>query len=119
LTVLSLRGNQLRELPPSVGKLSNLKELNLSQNGLRYLPYEILELFSDTSRLNSLHLHPNLFHEPQFPPSDEDVREEEIQQWAWEQNKAKPSPRCYMCRVSRSAKAILAYTMEDHIQNQD
>lgn len=81
LTVLSLRGNQLRELPPSVGKLSNLKELNLSQNGLRYLPYEILELFSDTSRLNSLHLHPNLFHEPQFPPSDEDVREEEIQQY--------------------------------------
>jgi Leucine-rich repeat (LRR) protein len=78
LTVLSLRGSQLYELPLSVGKLSNLKELNLSQIGLRYLPYEILELFSDTGRLNSLHLHPNLFHEPEFPPSDEGVKDEEV-----------------------------------------
>lgn len=81
LTVLSLRANQLRELPPNISKLSNLKELNLSQNGLRYLPYEILELFSDTSRLTSLHLHPNLFHEPQFPPSEEDVKEEQEVQY--------------------------------------
>lgn len=80
LTVLSLRGNRLRELPPGVGRLSNLKELNLSQNGLRYLPHEILELFSEKSRLNTLHLHPNLFHEPQFPVSEADVeKEEEVQ----------------------------------------
>lgn len=66
LTVLSLRANLLEELPPSISKLRKLKELNLSQNRLCYLPFEILELFLDTSRLQSLHLHPNPFYEPRF-----------------------------------------------------
>ncbi|CZR58639.1 uncharacterized protein PAC_08531 [Phialocephala subalpina] len=80
LTVLSLRGNQFEELPPGIGKLSNLKELNISQNSLRSLPFEILDLFSDTSRLNSLNLHPNPFYQPQFPPDHEaDKQEEELQ----------------------------------------
>lgn len=72
LTVLSLRGNQFEELPPGIGKLANLKELNLSQNCLRCLPFEILDLFSNTSRLNSLSLHPNPFYQPQFLPNPED-----------------------------------------------
>lgn len=66
LTVLSLRANQLDEVPPSIGNLTRLKELSLSQNGLRYLPYEILSLLSDKARLQSLQLHPNHFHEPEF-----------------------------------------------------
>lgn len=67
LTVLSLRANQLDEVPPGIGNLKGLKELSLSQNGLRYLPYEILNLLSDNARLQSLQLHPNHFHEPEFP----------------------------------------------------
>ncbi|CCU81512.1 hypothetical protein BGHDH14_bgh03573 [Blumeria hordei DH14] len=66
LHVLSLRGNLFHELPPMIGNLFNLKELNLSQNGLRYLPYEILNLFSEDCSLETLHLHPNLFYEPQL-----------------------------------------------------
>ncbi|KUJ13776.1 uncharacterized protein LY89DRAFT_590708 [Mollisia scopiformis] len=81
LIVLSLRGNQFEELPPGIGKLSSLKELNLSQNSLRCLPFEILELFSDTSRLNSLNLHPNPFYQPEVPPNPEDDRQEEESQY--------------------------------------
>lgn len=78
LTALSLRANQLHELPPGIGNLTKLKELNLSQNGLRYLPYEILDLLSKTARLQSLHLHPNIFHEPIIPVG-ETVEEAEVQ----------------------------------------
>jgi len=77
LTVLSLRDNEIQELPPSIGKLQRLRELNLSQNGLRYLPYEILDLLTETCDLSSLHLHPNLFHEAQFPNSG-DMEVEEV-----------------------------------------
>ncbi|KAL5330760.1 hypothetical protein ACEPPN_000281 [Leptodophora sp. 'Broadleaf-Isolate-01'] len=76
LTVLSLRDNEIHELPPSIGKLQRLRELNLSQNGLRYLPYEILDLLTETSDLSSLSLHPNMFHEAQFPDNGEMVVEE-------------------------------------------
>jgi hypothetical protein len=79
LTVLSLRGNRLQELPPGIGKLTNLKELNLSQNCLRSLPFEILDLLSDTSRLDTLYIHPNPFHEPQFPPTQETEEVEDVQ----------------------------------------
>ncbi|KAL2065564.1 hypothetical protein VTL71DRAFT_3234 [Oculimacula yallundae] len=71
LTVLSLRDNEIHELPPSIGKLQRLRELNLSQNGLRYLPYEILDLLTQSSDLSSLSLHPNKFHEAQFPDNGE------------------------------------------------
>ncbi|TQS34828.1 hypothetical protein Golomagni_04778 [Golovinomyces magnicellulatus] len=67
LEVLSLRGNLIHELAPGIGNLLNLKELNLSQNGLKYLPFEILNLISEKGSLESLSLHPNLFYEPQFP----------------------------------------------------
>jgi hypothetical protein len=79
LAVLSLRGNKLQELPPGIGKLTNLKELNLSQNRLPYLPFEILDLFSDTSRLNTLHIHPNPFFVPQSPPTQATEEVEEVQ----------------------------------------
>ena len=70
LRVLSLRGNKLRELPPAIGRLHKLTELNISQNSLQYLPFEILDLFSDTSRLQSFQIHPNLLHE-RLRPSQE------------------------------------------------
>ncbi|KAH7381881.1 hypothetical protein BKA64DRAFT_749346 [Cadophora sp. MPI-SDFR-AT-0126] len=76
LTVLSLRDNEIHELPPSIGKLKRLRELNLSQNGLRYLPYEILDLLTNDCDLSSLHLHPNMFHEAQFPDSGQMETEE-------------------------------------------
>jgi hypothetical protein len=67
LNVLSLRINAFEELPPGIGNLHNLRELNISQNRLRYLPFEILDLFSSHSNLENLQLHPNPFFEPQFP----------------------------------------------------
>lgn len=75
LAVLSLRGNQLNELPPGIGKLRNLRELNISHTALRYLPYEILDLFSEDSRLQNLQVHPNPFFEP--TPSTDPERDEE------------------------------------------
>jgi len=80
LTVLSLRGNKIHEVPPAIGRLHNLKELNLSQNGLQYLPYEILDLFSIDSRLQSFQIHPNLFYEPRLPPK-KDIEEDEESQY--------------------------------------
>lgn len=65
LTVLSLRHNDLQEIPPGIGKLSSLKELNVSQNSLNYLPYEILELVSENGCLRNFQIHPNPFFEPQ------------------------------------------------------
>ncbi|GKT96451.1 leucine-rich repeat domain-containing protein [Colletotrichum tofieldiae] len=46
LTVLSLRGCRLRELPPAIGKMRSLRTLNLAQNLLRYLPAELLDLMA-------------------------------------------------------------------------
>ncbi|KAI0428362.1 hypothetical protein F5Y09DRAFT_343723 [Xylaria sp. FL1042] len=70
LTYLSLRNNKISELPPSIGNLRNLRELNLSLNRLRYLPGELLRLLEYPSRLSSLHVHPNPFHQPEsVPPS--------------------------------------------------
>jgi len=65
LTVLSLRGNALGEIPPAIGKLGNLEELNVSQNALSFLPYELLELITQSQKLKKLFLHPNPFYEPQ------------------------------------------------------
>lgn len=74
LTALSLRDNCIQELPPNIGKLSKLRELNLAQNNLRFLPFEILDLFLDTARLDRLLLHPNPFYEPEYP-EDEQIGE--------------------------------------------
>ncbi|KAG8406740.1 hypothetical protein J3459_013990 [Metarhizium acridum] len=63
LTILSLRGNKLTEIPPAIAKLRNLKQLNVSQNRLRSLPAELLDLFG--KNLGDLVLHPNPFFEPE------------------------------------------------------
>ena len=72
LTVLSLRANRIYELPPGIGKLRNLMELNISQNGLQYLPFEILDLFSEEHRLQTFTIHPNLFYEALFPEKEQE-----------------------------------------------
>ncbi|KFH47462.1 Plant intracellular Ras-group-related LRR protein-like protein [Hapsidospora chrysogenum ATCC 11550] len=64
LTTLSLRGNQLEEVPPAIGRLCNLQELNISQNRLRHLPIEILDLLDTDCKLQSLIVHPNPFLKP-------------------------------------------------------
>jgi hypothetical protein len=67
ISVLSLRNNDLVELPSTIGKLRHLCELNVANNRLRFLPYEILGLLSGPhSKLNSLQLHPNPFYEPRL-----------------------------------------------------
>lgn len=63
LRVLSLRGNNLKELPPAIGKLRALEELNVGNNRLAYLPYELLDLIRAPSRLAILSLHPNPYVE--------------------------------------------------------
>ncbi|TAQ88561.1 hypothetical protein B7494_g3084 [Chlorociboria aeruginascens] len=70
LVFLTLRGNMFQELPPRIGSLRNLTELNIAQNALRYLPFEFLELFAPTSNLRVLHLHPNPFYEPNTSSSE-------------------------------------------------
>lgn len=46
LTVLSLRGNNITEILPSIMSLVNLRELDLADNQLNYLPYELMCLNS-------------------------------------------------------------------------
>ncbi|KAJ7180634.1 hypothetical protein C8R46DRAFT_1070055 [Mycena filopes] len=44
LTVLSLRGNNIKIIPPEIRDCVNLSTLNISNNAIQYLPAEILEL---------------------------------------------------------------------------
>ncbi|CAH7670498.1 expressed protein [Phakopsora pachyrhizi] len=46
LQVLTLRANQLTELPESIGDLISLTQLNISYNQLRFLPSSVLRLKS-------------------------------------------------------------------------
>lgn len=52
--MLSLRNNQLTELPHSIGKLKNLTEMNISLNKLRWLPFELLHLVGGEGKLINL-----------------------------------------------------------------
>lgn len=70
VTVLSLRSNHLVELPSAIGKLRRLVELNIANNNLHFLPYEILQIFSEPSKLHSLTWHPNPFYEPDIPEAN-------------------------------------------------
>jgi hypothetical protein len=70
VTVLSLRSNSLVELPSAIGKLRRLVELNIANNHLHFLPYGILQIFSEPSELHSLTWHPNPFYEPDIPEAD-------------------------------------------------
>ncbi|KAK8061406.1 hypothetical protein PG994_007772 [Apiospora phragmitis] len=64
LSVLSLRNTQMAELPPVIGKLRNLKTVNVSLTRLRYLPAELLDLMTYEGKLKELIVHPNPFHQP-------------------------------------------------------
>lgn len=88
LTVLSLRtflsrfsllyiyqvigGNQLTYIPPEICRLINLRELNISQNRLPYIPSEMRDM-----KLSKLQLNPNPFlAEPSFsrvPSASRDI----------------------------------------------
>ncbi|KZF19259.1 hypothetical protein L228DRAFT_251375 [Xylona heveae TC161] len=54
LTILNLRYNYLSELHPAIANLTNLEELHLDGNDLRYLPYEILKLLGKDGKLRRL-----------------------------------------------------------------
>lgn len=51
LSVLSVRDNQLISLLPSISHLRNLVELNLSNNCLQWLPYELKKLAINPNQL--------------------------------------------------------------------
>ncbi|KAF6803276.1 leucine Rich Repeat family protein [Colletotrichum musicola] len=63
LTVLSLRGCRLEELPPGIGRMRSLRSLNLAQNLLRCLPAELLHLMAAPCSLRELLLQGNHFFE--------------------------------------------------------
>ncbi|TQN64799.1 CCR4-NOT transcription complex subunit 6 [Colletotrichum shisoi] len=73
LTVLSLRGCRLRELPPAIGKMRSLRTLNLAQNLLRSLPAELLRLMAAPSSLEELLLQGNHFFQAAERPHLADV----------------------------------------------
>lgn len=73
LSVLSLRANKIQEIPPAIGRLTSLTELNVAQNNLQHLPFEILNLFSEDSKLMSFQIHPNPFHAAQLPKDEDQV----------------------------------------------
>ncbi|KAJ4380357.1 hypothetical protein N0V86_004668 [Didymella sp. IMI 355093] len=54
LTSLTLRGNNIEELPPQIRQLSNLRELDVSLNKLQYLPFELLEMLAPHGKLERL-----------------------------------------------------------------
>ncbi|KAK3298571.1 uncharacterized protein B0H64DRAFT_78316 [Chaetomium fimeti] len=64
LTLLSLRANNLDQIPPAIGKLTNLEALNLGQNFIRVFPGEMLNLLHRGSKLRNLGFQPNRFWQP-------------------------------------------------------
>ncbi|KLO13257.1 hypothetical protein SCHPADRAFT_371784 [Schizopora paradoxa] len=62
LVTLSLRANQLAEIPPLISGLRNLREFNVANNKLRYLPSEIMDL-----KLTSLSVEMNPFFKLEDP----------------------------------------------------
>jgi hypothetical protein len=64
LTLKSVTGqNALTEIPPAIGRLVNLRELNLANNKLRFLPSEMLQL----RNLKVFSVEMNLLPEPPNP----------------------------------------------------
>ncbi len=64
ITVLSLRNNRLVRMPSAIGQLSNLKELNIAQNGIKWLPWEMLDLFHCRGSHRQITTRPNLLVDP-------------------------------------------------------
>jgi hypothetical protein len=71
--VMFLGQNKLTSLPPAICKLSRLRELNIANNRLSYLPAEIQDLC-----LDSLHLYPNPFITPPPAPESPDNQQTHI-----------------------------------------
>jgi hypothetical protein len=75
--------------------------LNLSQNGLQYLPFEILDLFSEGHRLQSFIIHPNPFYEPRYP--DQKISQTVEEEVPYKIGLGNRIPRCRrgaICRIS-------------------
>jgi hypothetical protein len=64
--IISTGGNNISYLPPEIRHLTNLRELNVSNNRLTYLPSEIVQM-----QLSQLYLHPNPFIPEPPPPTQE------------------------------------------------
>ncbi len=64
ITVLSLRNNLLQEIPPSIGKLPHLKEFNIAQNSIRWLPWEMLDLMHCRGSHRQITVRPNPLIDP-------------------------------------------------------
>ncbi|KAF2710370.1 hypothetical protein K504DRAFT_260228 [Pleomassaria siparia CBS 279.74] len=56
LTRLTLRGNNIHELPPQIAQLRSLKELDVNWNPISYLPAEILRMLTPHGNLDYLGL---------------------------------------------------------------
>jgi Leucine Rich repeats (2 copies) len=52
LRVLSLRHNKLTKIPPGIGRLPNLEQLNIAGNELQNLPFELLGLYETRPSFN-------------------------------------------------------------------
>ena len=64
LTVLSLRGNELIDIPPAIAKLQNLEELNIAGNHVKCLPWELMDLFDRSQDWGRINVRPNPLLEP-------------------------------------------------------
>ncbi|KAG8624088.1 hypothetical protein KVT40_009064 [Elsinoe batatas] len=68
VSVLSLRNNQISEIPGFISMLTRLKELNIAGNGLHWLPWELLDLIRlRQGQVLRLVTHPN----PLWAPVDD------------------------------------------------
>ena len=65
--MLSLRSNSISEILPSISALTNLEELNVGCNKLRYLPFELLTLIKSARDPERFNLFPNPFMRPHPP----------------------------------------------------
>ena len=72
ITVLTVRNNELAEVPEFVGQLKRLQELNVGGNNIHWLPWELLDLLSNDSRPLRLIVDPN----PLIQPVDEEAIQE-------------------------------------------
>lgn len=71
LKVLSVRNNKLQELPPTISKLQALEVLNVSVNGLTFLPWELLSLLE----------HGSLKHFTAYPNPFQSIEDAAIETW--------------------------------------
>ena len=60
LTKLSVNGNFLKEIPESVGALTNLQELHLQANNLEHLPAHLCDLTVRHSTEAACFIHKNM-----------------------------------------------------------